>query len=399
MDITPQKTGDTLVMRLAGRLDASWSGAVQKEFDAAVRQGEHNIVLDLSQVDYISSAGLGVLLMLYKQLHSIKGRFRICAASPFVASALKLAGLSSLIKKEAKAEEPAKLGRSESSARARYEIFGTPAGGFRLEITGDPKFLSSGGQSGKFAFGPGSFALGIGSLGADAGGCDERLGEFLAVAGTAVFQPPDGSNRPDFVVSNGDFRPEGQLLLGIVGEGSFPLLARFEASDETRTVGLAELAIAALNLSGAPVAAVTAVVETAGLVGATLRQSPGPAATEPRFDFPKIREWLAFSNERIFKDSTALVTGVVAREGSDYQSLLRPLGQGIFGHFHAAVFPYRPLQKGLIELQPTVAALFETTAPNAVLHLLADNREFTGAGESEFLRGAIWIAPIHSKIP
>ncbi|MEI6338932.1 MAG: anti-sigma factor antagonist, partial [Verrucomicrobiota bacterium] len=74
--------------------------------------------------------------------------------------------------------------------------------------------------------------------------------------------------------------------------------------------------------------------------------------------------------------------------------LLRPLGANLLGHFHAACFPYRPLQKGRIDLQPSVAGLFEGFNLQAVLHLLSDPREFIGAGESEFLRGALWIAPV-----
>ncbi len=52
------------------------------------------------------------------------------------------------------------------------------------------------------------------------------------------------------------------------------------------------------------------------------------------------------------------------------------------------------MQKGRIDLKTSVAGLFESFNLQAVLHLLADPREFIGAGESEFLRGAVWIAPV-----
>lgn len=396
MDISQTKNGDILVIKLVGRLDASWSGAVQKEFDATVRKGEHRIHLDMEKVDYISSAGLGVLLTLYKELHAIKGQFGICGASPFVASALKLAGLSSLITKSGPAATPkAAEGRKEKSARASYEIFSGQGSGVTLSVTGHPDALQKGGcDSEKLTFDAKSFALGIGALGADTDGCDSRFGEFLAVSGAAVFQPVDGANRPDFQVTKGELLPEGRLMLGLHGKGEFPILARFEAAPEFRTVGLAELAAAALDFSGANVVVVAAITETAGLVGTALRQSPARPSTGSRFEFPEIRNWLAFSNERVFRDSTSLVVGVAARPGSPYDALLRPLGSNILGHFHAAAFPYRPLQKGFIELSPTVSSLFDGNTINAVLHLLADTREFSGAGESEFLRGALWISPV-----
>lgn len=399
MEITHTKSGDILIIRLAGRLDASWSGAVQKEFDATVRRGEHHIHLDMAEVNYLSSAGLGVLLTLYKELHAIKGRFAICAASPFVGSALKLAGLGSLLVQPgpAPATQESPKGRPESSPHAVYEIFSTGAEPLQLSLIGNAGLLQTGGGDARaFTFGPDAFALGIGALGSDQAANTSLFGEFLALAGTAAFQPTDGSNRPDFVISKENLQPEGQLLLGLNGKGGFPILARFETKPEARSVGLSELARVALDQAGTPAVAIAAVAETAGLVGTSLRQSPLPASTGDRFGFPQIRDWLAFSSERVFRDSTSLVIGVAAREGSDFHPLLRPLGNGLFGHFHAAVFPYRPLQKGLIELAPTVAALFENSALLSVLHLLSDTREFTGIGESEFLRGALWMSPLPS---
>jgi hypothetical protein len=73
--------------------------------------------------------------------------------------------------------------------------------------------------------------------------------------------------------------------------------------------------------------------------------------------------------------------------------LLRPLGTETWpqGHFHAAAFSYRPLQKGSIDLKTTVTTLFETETLQGVLHLLTDARVAAGPQQSEFVRGACWI--------
>ena len=47
-----------------------------------------------------------------------------------------------------------------------------------------------------------------------------------------------------------------------------------------------------------------------------------------------------------------------------------------------------------LDLQAATANLFEAEAPQALLHLLNDNREITGAGESQFARGTCWMGPI-----
>ncbi len=400
MEITPQKIGDILVIRLAGRLDASWCDPVEKALTAAVREGEHRIHLDMEEVNYISSAGLRVLFTVYKQLLSIKGVFAIRNPSPNVRSVLQMVGIGSLIATdEVAAVEVNESCRAHASAKADYEIFPGDSGEFTLQSLGHASLLhgSSGSPRDTRQFDDQTFALGVGALGTSATENEARFGEFLAVAGAAAFQPADGSTRPDFLLSEGQFVPEGQLVLGLLGRGKFPLLARFAVKKENRAVGLTELAATALELAGTPAVALVAVTETSGLVGASLRQSVASPATADRFAFPQIRDWLSFTTERSFRDSTSLIAGVVAREGAPFQDLLRPHGN-VMGHFHAASFPYRPLQKGRIELKPTVSGLFDTHSLHAVLHLLADTREFNGVGESEFLRGALWIAPITSDI-
>lgn len=403
MEITREKSGDFLVVRLNGRLDANWCNHVQNALSAAVRDGEHRIHVDMAQVGYVSSAGLRVLLSTYKQLKAINGRFGVARGSPAVRSVLELAGLGMLIATEAEATAGAvEKGEPHASPNARYELFRkeAPGAGVRLETVGDPAVLRRGSEGAvppPAEFGANAFALGVGALGSSHGDCVGRFGEFLAVGGVAAFQPSDGSSRPDFVVTQGAFVPEGRLLVGLSGEGAFPLLARFEATAEARTAGLTELAETALQLSGAAAAAFVAVTETSCLVGASLRRSPASAtAGAERFAYPNIRDWLSFTSERAFRDSTSLLVGVAARPGTALDPLLRPLGRdaGLRAHVHAAAFPYRPLRKGRVELKATVAELFDGSGLQAVLHLLADPREFNGAGQSEFFRGALWIAPV-----
>jgi anti-anti-sigma factor len=400
MEISREKSSESLVIRLAGRLDASWCDLVEQNLTQAVREGEHVIQLDMERVDYISSAGLRVILSVYKQLTAIKGSFSILKPSSMVLSVLSMVSMDSLIKSTAEsaaAPEPANASRTFSSPRAAYELFSLPGKGVRVETIGDESLLHGGFNAATsrnaIGFGPDTVAVGIGALGANAADCAPRFGEFLAAGGAAVFQPADGSVRPDFLIHEGTLMPEGHLLLGLVGRGDFSTLARFHTSNDARTVGLGEIASTALEIAGTEAAFVVALTETSGLVGATLQKSPISATTN-NFGFPQIRDWLSFTSERAFRDSTSLVVGIVAREGSPMQSLLRPVAPGLQGHFHAACFTYRPLQKGFIELKPTLTMLFEGRAAQGVIHLLNDSREFTGAGESEFLRGAIWIAPV-----
>lgn len=402
MEISRESSGDVVVLRLNGRLDANWCHSVEAALTAAVRGGEHRLQLDMGGVSYISSAGLRVLLTFFKQLRAINGLFGVIRPSEAVRSVLELSGLQMLMATGAAAIGVAEdHGMVHASPRARYEVFAAGAGAFRVETLGNPRMLQRGLDilpERSRRFGGHTVALGVGALGTRFEEGISRCGEFLAVAGVAAFQPADASSRPDYLLSEGALIPEGHLVLGLCGEGSFGTLIRFEAAPESRTVGVGELAGTALALSGAPAAVLVAISETAGLVGAALRQSPAPTAASSanRFEFPQIRDWLSFTGERAFRDSVSLMVGVIARPGSPFDPWLRPLGGDAapLGHVHAAVFPYRPLRKGRLALTPSVTALFEGQSLQAVLHLLNDPRGFNGAGESECYRGAVWVAPI-----
>jgi hypothetical protein len=89
--------------------------------------------------------------------------------------------------------------------------------------------------------------------------------------------------------------------------------------------------------------------------------------------------------------------GVASRPGDGgLKVLLRPLhGAGdAAGHFHAAAFSYRPLPRGLVDLNKTIRDLFEHEKLLGILHVIADDRQAMGVSESAFVRGACWVAPI-----
>lgn len=402
MEISREQSVDLVILTLRGRLDANWSGHVETALSEVVRSGEHRLHLDMSGVDYLSSAGVRVLLSCFKQLRAINGLFGVVSPSEPVRSVLDLSGLGMLI---ATAIAPGNLeedgASSLESGNARHRVFALGGEGMRVELVGEASLLQTGviGDPQPLRrFGGEHFAIGVGALGGADSAQMTRAGEFLASAGVAAFQPADGSSRADFLVSEGALVPEGRLLLGLCAEGSFSSLVRFEAKEASRTVGMCELATTALNESGAEAALFVAVTETSGLVGASLRQSPAisDAGGDPRFAFPGIRDWLSFTSERAHRDSTSLIVGFVARQGTALEPLLRPIHRDsdLLGHFHAAAFPYRPLRKGRIELKPLVNELFEGHSLQAVLHLLSDPRGINGAGESEFFRGALWVAPV-----
>ena len=220
------------------------------------------------------------------------------------------------------------------------------------------------------------------------------------MAGATAYQPGDGTNVADYLVTSGGLGADVRVLYGLACEGPFSQLVRFEASQTEGTVGLSRVVDGCFELSGANALGVVVVAEAAGLVGATLRRSPTePIADAGFFAHPGIRTRLSFTTERAFPRSAVLAAGIVTRDRLDgpVNDQLRPIGPAWSGHVHAAAFRFRPIRKGRIDLAETVNGLFESEQLLGLLHLLHDDRAIAGTGESEFVRGACWIGPLVSE--
>jgi len=380
-----------------------------------LREGVHQVRLDLAGVHYLSSAGIGTLVDFYKQFQAIHGSLILVNASAQVRKLLSMTKLDTLLipsddPRGAPSSATSPLFRELERGGVMFEIFDiAPGAAMKCSTVGDPRLLQ-GCRFGKedchtVSFPASTLGIGLGAFGADFEDCRRRFGEFLTVAGVAAYLPTDGTNVPDYMVAAETFIPELQVLYCAIAEGRFPHLVRFEASPEIRAVKLSALIDAGFEIAGSETIGVAIAAETGGLLGVSLRRSPafendGERGDAP-FEFPAVREWLSYSAEPAYWRSVALVAGIAARndsrsDASKLFSMLRPLGSRSrpIGHFHAAAFPYRPLKKGLLDLKATAVSLFESGNLQSVIHLLNDTREISGAGESEFVRGACWFAPI-----
>lgn len=408
--------GDLLEVTVQGLLDHDSSVHFREEIESSVREGWHRILVDLSGVTYLSSAGISALLSAKKQLDHLSGLFAIHSAPPQVEQVLnqtRLLNLLSCDPHRVRADvllEPATLALPSTPRFAHKD-------GLDLEIyslhkprpldcrvIGSPRWLfdseSSEPRPQNVAFGPQVFGLGLGALGNDFDSHISRFGEFLAVAGAVAQSPPTSSGLPDYLLATGDFIPEAQVLYGVRCEGELPILIRFASSDADAQVGLSKLVSYSLDQTGYRTAGFVILADCAGLVGAQMRQASAKILPAPadRFALPAIRNWLSFSAEQIHRRNLVLIVGVATRgpveTSSPLQATLRTLDENLAGHFHAAVFPYRPLKKRTLPLHSSVTTLFESGSIQDVLHLLRDDRPVIGLGESELFSGACWLGPI-----
>jgi anti-anti-sigma factor len=75
-----------------GRIDTTTAPDLERHLFALVTAGERRIVVDLSGVDYISSAGLRVMLLFARRVKDAGGRLALCAMGDPVRQVFHLAG-------------------------------------------------------------------------------------------------------------------------------------------------------------------------------------------------------------------------------------------------------------------------------------------------------------------
>ncbi len=104
MEISQEKSGDVVVVAPVGRVDAVTSDELEQTLLDLVAKGEAKLVLELRAVEYISSAGLRVLLRLARKQKERSGRVVLSSLSPAVRQVFELAGFVSLFEMEGSRE-------------------------------------------------------------------------------------------------------------------------------------------------------------------------------------------------------------------------------------------------------------------------------------------------------
>lgn len=96
MEVVKSKQGEVLVVDLNGRLDANTADGFEQQIIPDIEEGESKVLVDFSQLDYISSAGLRVLLMAARKLQDSNGKIALCSLKKNIQTVFDLAGFSTI---------------------------------------------------------------------------------------------------------------------------------------------------------------------------------------------------------------------------------------------------------------------------------------------------------------
>nr|WP_294501043.1 STAS domain-containing protein [uncultured Rhodopila sp.] len=98
MQISTRKVYDVQVIDVEGRLDSRTSGDIADRLTAIAQGPDKHVLLNIAKLEYLSSAGVRIILRTAKLLQGNRGELKICSPNAEVNSVLTTAGFDSLLK-------------------------------------------------------------------------------------------------------------------------------------------------------------------------------------------------------------------------------------------------------------------------------------------------------------
>ncbi|MCG8614867.1 MAG: STAS domain-containing protein [Desulfobacterales bacterium] len=97
MDIANEMMAGHCVVRITGRLDAVTAPELEGALGALIDDGQTRVAMDLSSLEYVSSAGLRVFLVAAKKLKAVNGEFSLAGHKDNIKEVIEISGFPSIM--------------------------------------------------------------------------------------------------------------------------------------------------------------------------------------------------------------------------------------------------------------------------------------------------------------
>jgi len=374
MELQTERRDGILVFVMRGRLDGYGAGQLADAVEASLQADDRSVVFDLAGVNYLSSAGIRVLIAVKKQLKGRSGTLALAGMQEYPRSVLDMAGVTTIFPLYPGVGEAVTACRGPlDSLSVINEIARTPVTINGVAYTVEPASTRSSslrvtgsldtmlharlteGDIRAIPLSALQYSLGIGALGEDVLDALPLLGEMITLHGSVVWLPTDGNETPDFFTPAKD---TGELSIysgyNVALDGPFHEIVTIDAGDEG-SITLSEVYRTIFDVAreqrrefaGIVALAMWAVVD--GVCSLGVKRSP-IAASSPENGLPinaeeNAGEWLEDNDEPRYRGDTMVSFGF----GIDYSACNdehlsaltdrnRPKTQQLQLHNHGVVF-------------------------------------------------------------
>jgi anti-anti-sigma factor len=96
MEIQKERVGDVSVVTVNGRLDGIYSSAFANQVGELITGENPKILIDFTDIDFVTSAGLRALLLLIKKAKATGSAFALCGVNEQVREVLDISGFTAM---------------------------------------------------------------------------------------------------------------------------------------------------------------------------------------------------------------------------------------------------------------------------------------------------------------
>jgi len=105
MEIIIKRENEILILRLKGRLDTNASTYFEQQIEESINSSTRNMIIDFSDLEYICSRGLGLVIYAAKILKSHQGELVLCSLEDYIQEVFEISGFDKFLKIFASREE------------------------------------------------------------------------------------------------------------------------------------------------------------------------------------------------------------------------------------------------------------------------------------------------------
>ena len=96
MEIIQEKVNDVAIVEIKGRLDVTTASDLEQVFTKLLSENQNKVLVECRELEYISSAGLRVLLNAAKQYNKVSGQILLAGLSQNVKQVFEISGFTSI---------------------------------------------------------------------------------------------------------------------------------------------------------------------------------------------------------------------------------------------------------------------------------------------------------------
>jgi anti-anti-sigma factor len=398
--------GNSCCMSLQGRIDGTTSNDVERQLKELLLHGMRNLIVDFEQVNYISSAGLRVFLLVQKQLKQAGGEIMLAALPTAVQDVFRVSGFTQVFR-IAETQEAAvrMLGDDTPAIDTTYKTLNNitfahqkkadVSRGTLLSIGNPDKLPQAAYEENDVASLTSSdisFGTGLATVGNTYSDYKDFFGEALVINKHIFFYP--AAKRPvvDFMLYAGDqTQLTYRFLHGFGFRGSFTHLVAFHGDDSP--IQLSQLKTFLLSLTDARAAGIVLIAESKGIWGMHLKQVPTDDRKaingEDIFSSNNFSNWFNFPVEPSDVNHIVAAVGLITQDDVPVNPAMKKLlGGEEREHFHACIFQKDILSKKPEHFAGELNRVLTELTPLKVQHIL---------GQTTFSSGLAGIIELQEK--